>query len=158
MSTQQKVTGFTIVELLIVVVVIAILAAITIVSYNGITARAADAKMATYASNIEKGAQLHQADKGTYGHGGVTTSKDVVLELYGIRQLSGDILVCGSGSISDEDCDAPYDKTKVYVYIDSTMIWWNVWRNSENTWVLYDLRDSTGTVEVQNNSDPSWPG
>jgi len=35
--------GFTIVELLIVVVVIAILAAITIVSYNGITAKANDA-------------------------------------------------------------------------------------------------------------------
>jgi len=34
--------GFTIVELLIVVVVIAILAAITIVSYNGITNKAND--------------------------------------------------------------------------------------------------------------------
>lgn len=38
-------TGFTIVELLIVVVVIAILAAITIVSYNGINQRAADAAL-----------------------------------------------------------------------------------------------------------------
>lgn len=40
---QQKVTqkqGFTIVELLIVVVVIAVLAAITIVAYNGVTGRA----------------------------------------------------------------------------------------------------------------------
>ena len=37
---RQKQTGFTIVELLIVVVVIAILAAITIVSYNGITNQA----------------------------------------------------------------------------------------------------------------------
>ena len=36
----QSQVGFTIVELLIVVVVIAILAAITIVSYNGITQRA----------------------------------------------------------------------------------------------------------------------
>jgi prepilin-type N-terminal cleavage/methylation domain-containing protein len=41
MHTQHRKTyGFTIVELLIVVVVIAILAAITIVSYNGITNRA----------------------------------------------------------------------------------------------------------------------
>jgi prepilin-type N-terminal cleavage/methylation domain-containing protein len=40
MVGNQKTAGFTIVELLIVVVVIAILAAITIVSYNGITARA----------------------------------------------------------------------------------------------------------------------
>lgn len=37
--------GFTIVELLIVIVVIAILAAITIVSYNGINTRAKDASL-----------------------------------------------------------------------------------------------------------------
>ena len=40
MGHQKKQFGFTIVELLIVVVVIAILAAITIVAYNGITDRA----------------------------------------------------------------------------------------------------------------------
>lgn len=39
--------GFTIVELLIVVVVIAILAAITVVSYNGITAQAEDSALKT---------------------------------------------------------------------------------------------------------------
>jgi prepilin-type N-terminal cleavage/methylation domain-containing protein len=42
MQWAKKQTGFTIVELLIVVVVIAILAAITIVSYNGVTNRAYD--------------------------------------------------------------------------------------------------------------------
>jgi len=40
MLRGQKQSGFTIVELLIVVVVIAILAAITIVAYNGIQNRA----------------------------------------------------------------------------------------------------------------------
>ena len=42
MLKKQQTSGFTIVELLIVVVVIAILAAITIVSYNGIQKRAAE--------------------------------------------------------------------------------------------------------------------
>lgn len=42
MYTQKKLSGFTIVELLIVIVVIAILAAITIVAYNGIQQRARD--------------------------------------------------------------------------------------------------------------------
>lgn len=40
MTKQTKSSGFTIVELLIVIVVIAILAAITIVAYNGIQDRA----------------------------------------------------------------------------------------------------------------------
>jgi prepilin-type N-terminal cleavage/methylation domain-containing protein len=63
---KQKTDGFTIVELLIVVVVIAILAAITIVSYNGIQARANEsvvkselsqnAKSILNASNIAGGA------------------------------------------------------------------------------------------------------
>ena len=46
--------GFTIVELLIVVVVIAILAAVTIMSYNGITARAQQSKISEDLTNLQK--------------------------------------------------------------------------------------------------------
>jgi len=42
---NKSTTGFTIVELLIVIVVIGILAAVTIVAYNGITAKARDTQM-----------------------------------------------------------------------------------------------------------------
>jgi len=52
--TLQKQKGFTIVELLIVVVVIAILAAITIVAYNGITNRAKESAVASMASQVYK--------------------------------------------------------------------------------------------------------
>ncbi len=45
MKRGQKQTGFTIVELLVVIVVIAILAAITIVSFNGIQKQAQDTKI-----------------------------------------------------------------------------------------------------------------
>lgn len=58
--------GFTIVELLIVVVVIAILAAITIVSYNGITTKAKDSSAKAAASNVQKKAELFFAIKGGY--------------------------------------------------------------------------------------------
>lgn len=51
---KQTKSGFTIVELLIVVVVIAILAAITIVAYNGINERARASGAASYASQIKK--------------------------------------------------------------------------------------------------------
>lgn len=51
--------GFTIVELLIVVVVIAILAAITIVSYNGITRQADASALSSAASQTGKKVALH---------------------------------------------------------------------------------------------------
>lgn len=61
MWAKHKNTGFTIVELLIVIVVIAILAAITIVAYNGIQSRSRDAKRAEDFSNIKKALLLYQA-------------------------------------------------------------------------------------------------
>lgn len=56
--------GFTIVELLIVVVVIAILAAITIVSYNGITKQANTSGMKSDLSNFAKAQEVFRIEKG----------------------------------------------------------------------------------------------
>ena len=61
-SKTQTQNGFTIVELLIVVVVIAILAAITIVSYNGITSRANASAAKTSAASVQKKAELYASD------------------------------------------------------------------------------------------------
>ena len=58
--------GFTIVELLIVVVVIAILAAITIVSYNGITSRANASSAASNVETVQKIAEGFNADGSRY--------------------------------------------------------------------------------------------
>lgn len=58
--------GFTIVELLIVIVVIGILAAITIVAYNGIQARASDSRLASDVAQIQSAIDLYQADNGAY--------------------------------------------------------------------------------------------
>lgn len=63
-TTNSK--GFTIVELLIVVVVIAILAAITIVSYNGITTKANASSAKATASTLQKKIELYQASEGRY--------------------------------------------------------------------------------------------
>lgn len=54
--------GFTIVELLIVIVVIAILAAITIVAYNGIQQRARDTQRRSDVAAIEKGLKMWTID------------------------------------------------------------------------------------------------
>ena len=65
LQTQE---GFTIVELLIVIVVIAILAAITIVSYNGITARANTTSAQSAASTVVKKSEAYYADASTSGY------------------------------------------------------------------------------------------
>lgn len=56
--------GFTIVELLIVVVVIAILAAITIVSYNGITKSANEAAAKAELSSLNKAVEMYRQEHG----------------------------------------------------------------------------------------------
>ena len=58
--------GFTIVELLIVIVVIGILATISIVAYSGVQNRAKDSKAAINASTTQKAAEAYFADNGAY--------------------------------------------------------------------------------------------
>jgi len=64
-NIKTKDHGFTIVELLVVIVVIGILAAITIVSYTGITARANAAATKQMASNIISKAGIYQTEGST---------------------------------------------------------------------------------------------
>lgn len=63
---QTKSRGFTIVELLIVIVVIAILAAITIVAYNGIQNRAKTSAGQSAANSVIKKLEALNAIKGQY--------------------------------------------------------------------------------------------
>ena len=58
--------GFTIVELLIVIVVIGILAAITIVAFNGIQERGRDSGRITKLQAMAKAIELYRIDNGRY--------------------------------------------------------------------------------------------
>ena len=58
--------GFTIVELVIVIVVIAILAAISIVAYNGIQQRARDTQRKSDVATLTKALELYYTDNGSY--------------------------------------------------------------------------------------------
>lgn len=64
--TSKKNTGFTIVELLVVIVVIGILAAITMVSYSGVKNKADTAKNQSNASSIQKAVASYYASNGSY--------------------------------------------------------------------------------------------
>lgn len=73
---HKRLSGFTIVELLIVIVVVAILATISVITYNGIQLRARDAKRAQDMAMIKKALLMYNASYGgvlrtqVYGGGG----------------------------------------------------------------------------------------
>ncbi len=66
--------GFTLVELLIVIVVIAILAAISIVAYNGIQDRARDTTAAETASQLRTKIEAYNSVEGEYPAGSTATA------------------------------------------------------------------------------------
>lgn len=65
-SAKDNRRGFTIVELLIVIVVIGILAAITIVAYNGVQDRARNGQRLSDMSAIVKALEIYKVQNGKY--------------------------------------------------------------------------------------------
>lgn len=68
MWAQRKQSGFTIVELLIVIVIIGILAAITVVAYNGIQQRASNTQRIAAAKDWVKSLKAYTASNQKYPH------------------------------------------------------------------------------------------
>lgn len=65
-KSKNKTSGFTIIELLIVVVVIGILSAIVLVSYNGVTARAIDSSLRADLSGASTQLKVYQVENGSF--------------------------------------------------------------------------------------------
>lgn len=83
--------GFTIVELLIVIVVIAILAAISIVAYSGIQQRGRDSGRAADVSNLVKALTAYTTDDTSAGGSGgtwPTNAADAVTKLNAYTQAN----------------------------------------------------------------------
>jgi prepilin-type N-terminal cleavage/methylation domain-containing protein len=83
-SSRHRKSGFTIVELLIVIVVIGILAAIVIVTFSGIQRRATATTLQSDLSNASKMMKIAQVDTGSFPSSlpaTVRTSKSVTLTL-----------------------------------------------------------------------------
>lgn len=67
--SNKRTKGFTIVELLIVIVVIGILAAIVIVAYNGVQQRSRDSRRQNDIQSITQALELYYIDNGRYPAG-----------------------------------------------------------------------------------------
>ena len=63
---MRKAYGFTVVELLIVIIVIAILAAIAITTYSGIQRRSRDVARQSDVTTIQKALELYRMDNGRF--------------------------------------------------------------------------------------------
>ena len=85
-AKHKQQAGFTIVELLIVIVVIAVLAAISVVAYNGITARASFTKSKSDMNSLNKAILIFYADKGYY---------PIATDWMGWDQATGDSFIPG---------------------------------------------------------------
>jgi type IV pilus assembly protein PilA len=93
MWAKEKEYGFTIVELLIVIVVIGILAAITIVSFNGVQNKANDAAVKSDLANTAKIFRLYAAEHSDLYPVGTGLTNDVSIKVsknsYGNGFISG---------------------------------------------------------------------
>lgn len=74
MNNALKSRGFTIVELLVVIVVIGILAAITTVAFNGVQDRAKFSSAQSNLKSIQKALDIYNAINSTYPVTGTTTA------------------------------------------------------------------------------------
>lgn len=100
-------SGFTIVELLIVIVVIAILAAVTIVSYNGIAERARNAQLLGVVDAYTKALQIYKVQNGTF-------------PLVNVAESGYENYAC-LGSATSFPATAPYQSSSCY-YSGATVV------------------------------------
>jgi len=96
MVTKNKLKGFTIVELLIVIVVIGILAAITLVSFNGVTQRATKAANQSNAQSVISAAEAVYGETGTYPVANATAATMITNLNASVVKVPGTLAVSGT--------------------------------------------------------------
>ncbi len=101
---RQKQTGFTIVELLIVIVVIGILAAISIVAFNGVQGRANDSAIRNDLVNMAKKFEIYKADYGVYPAGAAQLT---TLDLKASKNAYGNHMATGGFDYNLVYCRMP---------------------------------------------------
>ena len=138
MLSKVKNSGFTIVELLIVIVVIAILAAISIVAYNGIQARGKASAAQSAGTALDKKVEIYNAENSSYPTAtGAITSAASTATWYAAQ---GSAFTTTAGTINTTSGmysgkPAPADPNVLYYTNASTTggcVWWYDYQNT--TW------------------------
>jgi type IV pilus assembly protein PilA len=132
-KTKQK--GFTIVELLIVIVVIAILAAISIVAYNGIQNRGKASAAKSAAAALQKKAEIYSTENSQYpntvsvitGTGTQNSVTTTATDTWYAAQ--GSAFTTTASTTLTTSTTAPADPKTIY-YVPSTTVggciyWWD---------------------------------
>lgn len=139
MRIKQR--GFTIVELLIVIVVIAILAAISIVAYNGIQERAKMAKKEADMSSISRASVVGDTTRSTplYLSNDTMNASQIndALDSLGLGGFKGSIVVDSGLPVNNDACrQSPMTKDKYCIAIngkDARVVYWN---NKSKKWIM----------------------
>lgn len=143
LNNKVKQSGFTIVELLIVVVVIAILAAITIVAYTGIQNRAKTSSAQALANNVAKKAEAFNTINSAYpatmaafkaatGEAALDTNTSAALQIIAITgsQITG---TPAGAANTPEKSIAMQVCTSSGTAVGMVLFWWSATANAAQT-------------------------
>ena len=114
---RKSTSGFTIVELILVIIVIAILAAITLIGFNGIRDRAAEAQKAAIAETVQKSLENFFTLNDRYPGSG-SLSSEANLQLLGLHQT--DVVPAGCPSYNGIQAGWPDASTCYFTYLATT--------------------------------------
>lgn len=147
MSLRRE--GFTIVELLIVIIVIAILAAITIVAFNGVQNRAQDSSTRTTLRQIESNVRSTGIITGSIIDGSSSTTP---LSYWSLGSLSGKVFSIDTDA-ANRNKQRIYYETGSVNGIQAVGLYW--WSYVNNTWMLNVI--STDSQSMQETPLPGSP-
>lgn len=117
-SLKNKQKGFTIVELLIVIVVIGILAAIVIVTFTGVQKKARDSDRRSDINAVNSLLEVYYADNASYPTKAQLDDKDTWVPA-NLKDLKADVTTAPGGTTDDFATTNPPTATNVYTYVEA---------------------------------------